>query len=156
MSGSRIFSSSKWRWLLADTDFGLGIGDKSPAFNMLTFTTKPNGPDWPNPAWSTFLLRNLLKNDTFKREFINRFTVFLGTTFRTERTKYILDSCENNILSEMYYNGNRWGVSVPTWQGKVNEVAYYLRLRPGYAYQHLQDFFGLGNLMSLNIHSSIK
>ena len=34
-------------------------------------TLSPNGPDWPNPPWSTFLLRKLIENNHFKNTFIN-------------------------------------------------------------------------------------
>ena len=62
----------KWRWILYDTDFGFGIWDPNAyTFNTLGFALESNGPDWPNPPWSTFLFRKLMENDQFKFSFIN-------------------------------------------------------------------------------------
>ena len=51
-------TSGKWRWILYDTDFGFGIWDPNAyTFNTLSFALTPNGPDWPNPPWSTYMFR---------------------------------------------------------------------------------------------------
>ena len=55
--------SGKWRWILYDTDWGFGLhNDKAYKNNSLAFHTKEGGPAWPNPEWSTFILRKLFKN----------------------------------------------------------------------------------------------
>jgi hypothetical protein len=58
---------AQWRWILFDTDWGFGL-HKPTAYreNSLDFFTEANGPEWPNPPWSTFLLRSLLQNQDFK------------------------------------------------------------------------------------------
>ena len=49
----------RWRWILYDTDWGFGLNDADAfTFNSLDFHTTANGPSWPNPPWSTFLLRS--------------------------------------------------------------------------------------------------
>ena len=50
-------ATGKWRWIMYDTDFGMGIWGTSPTDNSLAFATATNGPNWPNPPWSTLLLR---------------------------------------------------------------------------------------------------
>ena len=143
----------KWRWIIFDTDFGFGYSG-SPSFDMLTFSTKTGGTAWPNPDWSTYLIRTLLTNETFKTEFINRFTMYLGTYFRTEQTMKLIDSCASNIADEIPYHLARWG-SATNWTSNVNVMRNYSLLRPGFVYEHLSSFFGLGTPMTLNIHSSI-
>ena len=74
--------NGSWRWLLYDTDFGFGLFDPTGyAHNTLEFATEPNGPGWPNPPWSTFMLRKLLENADFTNSFINRFCRFLKLLF---------------------------------------------------------------------------
>jgi hypothetical protein len=79
----------RWRWMILDTDFGFGLDffyvpgvQEGPAHNTLAMALEPDRPDshWPNPAWSTFLLRSLLTNTTYKHHFINRFADLLNTT----------------------------------------------------------------------------
>ena len=55
------------------------------AFNMLAYDLEPNGPwtqyslnDHNNPT-STYLLRALMLNESFRRDFINRFADLLNT-----------------------------------------------------------------------------
>ena len=53
--------NGRWRWILYDTDWGFGLHDDlAYKYNSLAFHTKPDGPRWPNPPWSTFILRKLL------------------------------------------------------------------------------------------------
>ena len=81
-------TNGKWRWILYDTDWGFGLHDKKAyKHNSLAFHTEPNGPSWPNPAWSTFILRQLLKNEGFQKKFINRFADELNSSFESERVE---------------------------------------------------------------------
>lgn len=53
----------KWRWIMYDSDFGFDTwGNENKSFNTLNFALEPNGPGWPNPLWSTFILRKLTEN----------------------------------------------------------------------------------------------
>ena len=56
----------KWRWILFDMDFGFGLYGSGPSHNTLTFALETNGPDWPNPPWSTLLFRKLITNEEFQ------------------------------------------------------------------------------------------
>jgi hypothetical protein len=78
--------NGKWRWLLFDTDFGFGLYDGLDFMqDGITFATERYGPDWPNPPWSTFLLRKLLNSTTFKNQFINRMADLMNTTFLPDK-----------------------------------------------------------------------
>ena len=60
---------SKWRWIIFDTDFGFGIWDQNKVYdNTFAFAMDEQGEDWPNPPWSTFLLRSMMKNEHFKNQ----------------------------------------------------------------------------------------
>ena len=99
--------SGRWRWVLYDTDWGFGLHDeKAYNNNSLAFHTATGGPAWPNPEWSTFILRNLLKNEEFQNQFINRFCDAMNTSFikirvyvvmlkLVDRTAKFFNSCLN-------------------------------------------------------------
>ncbi|PIS30311.1 MAG: hypothetical protein COT43_02070, partial [Candidatus Marinimicrobia bacterium CG08_land_8_20_14_0_20_45_22] len=75
-------TNGKWRWTLFDTDFGFGLYDANAyRFNTLEHALATDGPDWPNPPWSTLLLRKLVENEEFRLKFINRFADCLNTRF---------------------------------------------------------------------------
>ena len=67
----------RWRWILYDTDWGFGLHNNlAYKVNSLKFHTTPDGPNWPNPPWSTFILRKLLENPSFRIAFVNRFAEY--------------------------------------------------------------------------------
>ena len=50
----------KFRWMIYDLDFGFGGNGEGQYYNnTLELATATNGPDWPNPPWSTLLFRTI-------------------------------------------------------------------------------------------------
>src|SRR5690606_27353556 len=58
--------TTKWRWILYDTDFGFGLYDRNVSKNSFQYATAENSRFDSNPPWSTLLLRRLLQNPQFK------------------------------------------------------------------------------------------
>ncbi|MCB0637382.1 MAG: CotH kinase family protein, partial [Lewinella sp.] len=110
----------RWRWILYDTDWGFGLHDPlAYRNNSLAFHTEPNGPNWPNPPWSTFLLRKLLQNEDFRRLFVNRFADHLNTTFAPARVERFIDSLYLQLLPEMPRHLARWRLNEDRWKAEV-------------------------------------
>ena len=71
----------KFRWILYDTDLGWGNYNSL----LLEDFTSPVKTKWYKSfKWSTFLLRNLLKNKDFETYFINQLSFLLSTNLSTE------------------------------------------------------------------------
>ncbi len=135
----------KWRWLLYDTDFGFGIWNAYDyKLNTIEFATNPNGQPWPNPPWSTFLLRKLLENTTFKERFINRYADVLNTTFLPVNVIHHVDSLHNAIENEIPANYEKWGVpTVDRWNEQIQRMITFASKRPEFTRQHIQKEFSL-------------
>lgn len=140
----------KFRWILYDTDFGFG-SNTSYNHNTLAFATASNGPDWPNPPGATFLLRTLLRNETFKNRFINRFADHLNYTFVPDRMEAILDSMAAIVEPEIQRHFTRWGGSMPGWRGKQSAMKTWGRQRTPYMWGLLRSFFGLRPAQQLTV-----
>ncbi len=145
-------ADGKWRWIICDTDFGFGLYVNYNE-NTLALATDSTQTAWPNPAWSTFLFRKLLKNDEFKSEFINRFIYHINTTFDPDRVINIIDSMKAIIAPEMPEDIQRWknecydycGIpSLSAWETDIEIMREFARKRPQYMLQFLSDMFGLG------------
>lgn len=139
----------RWRWMMFDTDFGFGLYGGSYTHNTLVFATEPNGPDWPNPPWSTFLLRKLLTNQEFKLAFINRFADLLNTTYIPSRMVEIINTMRQAISPEMPAHIHRWKApsSMTAWNNNVNVMVTFANQRPSYQRTHIRQFFGIsGNI----------
>jgi hypothetical protein len=95
--------------------------------------------DWPNPEWSTLLLRKLLENVWFKQTFKNRFEALLNSTFAPNRTSAILTDMSNKIAPQMARHINRWTINgtygydvqdFADWRTEVEAIRTYLYQRP--------------------------
>ncbi|MCB0554050.1 MAG: CotH kinase family protein [Phaeodactylibacter sp.] len=135
----------RWRWILYDTDWGYGLHDRNAyRNNSLAFHTEPNGPAWPNPPWSTFLLRKLLENDDFRKDFVNRFADHLNTCFSADRAVSLVDSFYQMYLPEIPRHLRRWNLSRNVWEDEVAIVRTFARERPTYLRMHLMERFRTG------------
>jgi len=152
----------RWRWLLFDTDFGFGLrgGADSYRFNTLAFATADDGPGWPNPPWSTFLLRSLLENNNFKNHFINRFADQLNTGLSADRTTEVILSMKDRIEEEIEAHLARWGYPdhLETWEENVGVMLDFANYRPYYQRNQIQEFFNLDGKISvqLDVENQLK
>lgn len=132
----------KWRWILFDTDFGLGhYGRNGYQKNSLEFHTKPDGPNWPNPPWSTLNLRSLLQNKPFQKQFVNRFLDRLNYTFDSTYILPRIDSFVAHIAPELPRHWKRWNLTSKRWQKEVDRMRDFVKLRPPYMRQFLRAKF---------------
>ncbi|HPI36653.1 MAG TPA: CotH kinase family protein [Ignavibacteriaceae bacterium] len=148
-------SGGKWRWLIYDLDFTFG-GNAEGQYNSntLALATAANGPDWPNPPWSTIMLRKLLDNIEFKNEFIQRFAVHMNTTFEPEHVNRVIDSLKAVIASEVPRHKARWTQSISlgsNWDNNVNIMKNFATLRQPVVRNHFYEKFGITGSYSLVI-----
>ncbi|HMQ47345.1 MAG TPA: CotH kinase family protein [Saprospiraceae bacterium] len=135
----------RWRWILFDTDWGFGLHDpKAYLNNSLEFHTAANGPSWPNPPWSTFILRKLLENEEFERDFVNHFADCLNTSFHPNRVQQQIDSFYQMFLPEIPRHLERWKLSREKWELEVSHLHRFAQERPAYVRMHLMNKFDTG------------
>lgn len=145
----------RWRWILYDTDWGFGLHDENAyKNNSIEFHTEPRGPRWPNPPWSTRVLRRLLKNPDFERTFVNRFADHLNHSFRSERVGKKIDEMYQVLLPEMPRHTDRWNLSFNKWQHQVRIMRTFAAERPDILREYLMDYFPAGALRPVNVVAS--
>jgi len=101
---------------------------------------------YQNPTWATFLLRNLLKSEEFKGQFINRFAELLNTTFKPDSVINKISEFEALYTPGMNFLMQRWNFprSEAGWHGDVNYVLRrYANERPCYMKGFIMDYFEL-------------
>jgi hypothetical protein len=136
---------SRWRFLMYDTDHGWGSygSGHRPDLTMFQFITVPNGPDWPNPPHSTFLLRKLLTNESYKNAFINTWSLLVATYFDPARVDARIDALMTPIQSEIPIDQARWGHNALTMNNQFNIIRNFGQTRPNQSRRELEQFFGL-------------
>lgn len=134
---------SRWRWIMYDTDFSFGIwNNRNSSSNSLAEATDPNGPGWPNPPWSTLMLRKLLENTGFRNQFVNRFADLMNTIYLPERVNKVIDQKSGAINDEIGFHLKRWGGGgQSTWLSNVQTIRTFVNDRPYNVFLHIQQKF---------------
>jgi len=147
--------NGRWRWILYDTDWGFGLHDHyAYRNNSVAFHTEADGPSWPNPPWSTFLLRKLLENKQFEQRFINRFADHLNTTFEPQRVRNRIDEFYFRLKPEIPRHIDRWQLSAGKWEEQVEILRTFSQKRPFYIRMYLEEMFDTGKEVLVEASSS--
>ncbi|MBN2520789.1 MAG: CotH kinase family protein, partial [Bacteroidales bacterium] len=144
----------RWRWILFDTDFGFGLYNPDFGYseNTLAFALEPYGPSWPNPPWSTELFRNLVKNESFKIDFINLFADNLNTILYPNNLNKRIDEYENILNDEMKYHFERWNRNIYGWYNDVDVMRNFSDYRISYMRDFIDEVFNLSGTYQLNLN----
>jgi hypothetical protein len=149
-------ANSKWRWMIYDLDFTFGGNAQGLATtNTLEQATATNGPAWPNPPWSTLMLRKLLENPDFKNDFIQRMAAHINTTFESNHVLAVIDSLAQNIESEIPRHKERWPQSISfgdSWQELIDMMRTFAVDRPVNIRGYYYSKFGIPGSNSLVIN----
>lgn len=145
----------RWRWLLFDVDLGLGhpwsggYGDPT-----LANATAPAGRPGVDAPWSTILLRALLKNADFRRDFLNTSADLLNSHFREARVRGVLDGMAGELAPVMAEHLRRWRTmdgSTNGWQENLRVLRTFAAQRPVFLRQHFVSHLGLAGYAPLTV-----
>jgi len=123
----------RWRWMLFDTDHGFGYRGSSSRDSFARAIRSRA------PLDSTFLLRNFLRNESFRHKFINNFADFLNTIFSPDVVIERINQMQKTLAPLMDDHIARWGQpsSLQQWEENVELMIDFARERPGYVRQHI-------------------
>jgi len=146
----------RWRWMVFDLDHGFGLyqGEKAAQNNSLERATEENGPVWPNPPWSTLLLRSLLENDEFKNQFINTFADRLNTIFLPQTVISQIETMEKRYYPNIISHIVKWELhnkDIGNWNHEVKDMKNFAMERPKYMRQHIVDYFGISGTAKIQV-----
>ena len=146
-------NNGKFRWMLFDTDTSAGwdswgatvakANHNSLAHSLNTNNVRgvPGFEQWPNGPESTFIFRQLMKNEDFKNEFIQRTCTFRELLFSPDRVFPMVDSMEQLLLPEIGRHIQKWtgnnqlgqgrpsGGSVPAWRNILSSYKNFFSSR---------------------------
>ena len=141
-------TGGKWKWILWDTEYGLGtqIGHAVgyPDYDFVHFAMTHGG--WGSGD-NTWMLRNLMDNQEFKKQFILRFTDLLNTTFQTDYLLNKLNEKATHILPDLAKQFTKWGSSMAKWNTHYNHTTFFIENRPKHIRTHLANKFNLNPIM---------
>ncbi|MBN1559624.1 CotH kinase family protein, partial [candidate division KSB1 bacterium] len=143
----------RWMWLIKDMDHGFGY-ESSYANNTLY-----------RNALKDQLFVSLLRNRTFRDQFISRFAFLLNTSFAPEHVKQIIADMQDTLEPEMARHLARWaGVenygdppeTMAEWRDYCAVLYEFADKRIPYVKGHLQDHFDLGDPVQMTFDLNDK
>ncbi|MBK5227141.1 MAG: CotH kinase family protein, partial [Actinobacteria bacterium] len=132
--------AGKWKWILMDFDRGLG----SVNSQMISFYVNEDG--WP--------LKELMRNQDFKKQFGIKLSDLLFTTFNSNRMIAEIQDHINTIEAEIPNHVDRWKgtsgtgnyssiraiSSVNYWLSEVEKLKTFAQARPGVILNDLTNY----------------
>ncbi len=145
----------RWRWLLYDMDFGFGLAQGAD-HHTLEMATEAGGTEWPNPDWATFMLRNFLKNEGFKYDFLNRYADLLNSTLKPHRLINLIELFRERLLPEIDEHLSRWKspADFKAWEKNINIMTSFAKERSSHQWSQLTDYFDLSDTVSITVDVS--
>ena len=129
---------TKWRYVMSDMDSGMGLGCE--------YTTDMFAQALNYNTVAGSMMCALLENPDFEESFISRFTYAVENLFTYEKTSAVLDEYAKVIEPIMPLHFNRWpgdGGSVSRWNSQINTLRTFLKQRPKYAIDTMNNYFGI-------------
>ena len=158
----RMRDNGKWRFILKDLDFGLGLYNvsRTPDYDAIAFNINDN--DRPRKLFNA-----LMMEDSFQKEFYDRFAVYMGDFMSVKNTVQVIDSLQQVIVQEMPFHIDRWvqqwhsNVSVSDmdgWNSEVDRMRQWLIDRYDHMYDHLAQHYGAAGttVMKVRIPEEIQ
>lgn len=145
----------RWRWIVKDTDFGLGLYNHPYNYKFLNYlnTSDFEGETkWQNDWEYTRLWRRLIEVPEFRDMFIDRAAVYMGDFLRGRIIGDEIDEMAS-IIKDEFKNHHRplFNSRNPNYDNEIEYAKTWAVNRNPFFYQHLADFFGLGVPVTLMI-----
>ena len=167
----------KFRVIVKDTDFGLGLYGRKSDYNTIDLLYNPN--KYPSDNWAfsepaTKLIKNMLENEELKNLFIDKCCVFMGDFMNAKGTGETIDAIMDEALDEFVAHRSKYN----TWGGnsrdeivnKFNDAKKWLTgyteqdwwgnkttylSRTDYFTKHLGTQFNLGDAIPVTINKDM-
>lgn len=92
---------------------------------------------------STVVLRNLMKNEEFKKRYVERLAYHMKNTFTEEKVLARINEMHDKLKVDLKKDFKRWNLDFSKWEGNVEDLRKYARLRGGYMIKQAKTFFKL-------------
>lgn len=149
-----IADGGRWRWIVKDTDFGMGLYGRASNYKYLNWLYDHNfDPDnsWANNYDHTRLFRRLMDIDRFKNMFIDRFAVYMGDFLNGTVLSSDLDDMTAVIKSEYQHHRKLFNEWWPNYDEEVGNAKKWARERTTFFYNHLADYLKLGKAVPVTV-----
>lgn len=137
--------NSKWRYLLFDLDFGLGLKG-SVSDNRLELARNPI-----ELSHSSNIFDAVLDNPIFRKYFINRYADLINTIYLPSEINEIMHSFRDSMIHDMKFHFAVWGSDTTGWNSRINTMMSFVNQRPSIVRSMINDQFNLDGQINLSL-----
>ncbi len=113
--------------------------------NYMQWMTASNGLSAYTWSYDNSLLRNLLKNKTFKKRFLERASYNYKNLWNKNVVMKRYNELINLIKPEISRNQKRWNNTMKDWESECKTLKNYINNRDTYFVNHIKSYFGLSS-----------
>ncbi len=153
----------RWRVIVKDTDFGLGLYGRRPDFNTIDLLYNPQNhqdSNWAFTEPATRLLKNMLEDPDILKLFINKCCLFMGDFMNGKGTSEIIDLIKDEAMEEFVAHRDKFNPGWGWWavdnrsdiENKFAEAKRWAENRPNNFYRFIGDQWYLGKAIPVTIN----
>lgn len=153
----------RWRVIVKDTDFGLGLYGRRPDFNTIDLLYNPQNhqdSNWAFTEPATRLLKNMLEDPDILKLFINKCCLFMGDFMNGKGTSEIIDLIQDEAMEEFVAHRDKFNPGWGWWavdnrsdiENKFAEAKRWAENRPNNFYRFIGDQWYLGKAIPVTIN----
>ena len=157
----------RFRVIVKDTDFGLGLYGKQNNYDMLDLLYHPEnhgGDAWAYKEPATRLLKNLLEDPDALKMFIDKCCVFMGDFMNGKGTGEMIDIIKAEAMEEFVAHRDKYNPGWGWWPAnnrediinKFNSAKAWAEGRPEQFYKHIGKQWNLGSPIGLTVNKDTK
>lgn len=100
----------RWRVILKDTDFGLGLYGRRTDLNTIDMIYNPSkyNDNWAFSEVATRLFRNMMEDPEILSMFVDKSCVYMGDFMNAEGTCAMMDIIQNEAMEEFVAHRNKY------------------------------------------------
>ena len=155
-----------WRFIVKDTDFGLGLYNRQNNYNTIDLLYHPE--KYPNDNWAftepaTLLIKNMLEDKGILDMFIDKCCVYMGDFMNGKGTGETIDLIKAEAMEEFVAHRDKYNSGWGWWgpvdnrsdiENKFNAAKQWAEGRPNNFYKHIGDKWNLGTAFPVTINKT--
>lgn len=148
----------RWRWIVKDVDYAMGLYRIPCFYETLRWFYDPDfDQQWhwnANGSRYTMLFRQLMKDQTFRNEFVERYAIYAGDFLNDKGICKLLETMSQEISTEYSYYGPLIGVRPAVYRREMKNVDQWVKCRTYDFMRQLCEFYKLDALVPLTINTA--
>ncbi len=155
-------ADGRWRWIIKDTDFGLGLYGRDPNYKIMDWLYNNNfdtGNNWANKPEHTLLFRRLMEDEDCRRMFVDRCYIYMGDFLNEKGLSEVMDAMLAAAKPEIVKHKDLykpfwawWGYNAENaLNDEIKTVRNWLGKRTSAFSSNIASYYGLGTPAALTV-----